>query len=467
MKQTLRFNKVIKFIIITGDLCLLNSIFISFYHNFDYQNLGSKSNDLLLQLLVLLNLIYILFNYHSGVILHRRFVRPENIMVRAFRNTSIHAIVFIALVSLAHFCQLTISFYLAFYLTFLITLIVYRLSFRSVIKFYRRSGGNSRTVIFVGCGDNIAELYHQMADDATSGFRIIGYFSNAPSTTFPKELCHLGKPEEALNYLCCHNIEQVYCGLPSAYSDIIIPIINYCENHLIHFLSVPNIRNYLKRRMYFEMIGNVPVLSIRREPLKQPENQLIKRLFDIVFSLLFLSTLFPIIFIIIGVAIKISSPGPILFRQKRSGEDGKEFWCYKFRSMRVNIECDTLQATQNDPRKTRLGNFLRKSSIDELPQFINVLLGNMSVVGPRPHMLKHTEQYAALIDKYMVRHFIKPGVTGWAQVTGYRGETNELWQMEGRVQRDIWYLEHWTFALDLYIIYRTVMNAVRGEKEAY
>ena len=155
------------------------------------------------------------------------------------------------------------------------------------------------------------------------------------------------------------------------------------------------------------------------------------------------------------------------FKQMRSGEENKEFWCYKFRSMRVNKDSDKVQATLNDPRKTRLGNFMRKTSIDELPQFINVLLGDMSVVGPRPHMLKHTEEYSKLIDKYMVRHLVKPGITGWAQVTGFRGETKELWQMEGRVERDIWYLEHWTFMLDLYIIYKTVKNAVRGEKEAY
>ena len=135
--------------------------------------------------------------------------------------------------------------------------------------------------------------------------------------------------------------------------------------------------------------------------------------------------------------------------------------------MRVNKDSDKLQATKNDPRKTRLGNFMRKSNIDELPQFINVLLGDMSVVGPRPHMLKHTEEYSKLIDKYMVRHFIKPGITGWAQTNGFRGETKELSQMEGRVKADIWYMEHWTLLLDLYIIYKTILNIVVGEKNAY
>ena len=313
----------------------------------------------------------------------------------------------------------------------------------------------------------MVELYEEMTADPTSGFRVVGYFAEHPSDNYPKECRYLGTPQEVIPYLKKSKAEQLYCGLASSHSKEIMPIISYCENNLIHFYSVPNVRNYLKRRMHLELIGSVPVLDIRQEPLAQPENRLAKRLFDIVFSLLFLCTIFPIIFIIIGLAIKITSPGPIFFKQKRSGEENKEFWCYKFRSMRVNKDSDKVQATLNDPRKTRLGNFMRKTSIDELPQFINVLLGDMSVVGPRPHMLKHTEEYSKLIDKYMVRHLVKPGITGWAQVTGFRGETKELWQMEGRVERDIWYLEHWTFMLDLYIIYKTVKNAVKGEKEAY
>ena len=278
---------------------------------------------------------------------------------------------------------------------------------------------------------------------------------------------YLGSPSEVIDYLQSHQVDQLYCGLPATESPLILPLINYCENHFIQFYCVPNIRTWLKRSVHLEMMGNVPLLSIREEPLAAVENRFIKRLFDVVVSGLFLCTLFPIIYIVVGIAIKLSSPGPIFFRQKRTGKSGCEFWCYKFRSMRVNADSDRLQATKNDPRKTRLGNFLRKSNIDELPQFINVFLGDMSIVGPRPHMLKHTEQYSALIDKYTVRHLIKPGVTGWAQVNGYRGETRELWQMEGRVRYDVWYLEHWSFTLDLYIIYKTVKNVIQGEKEAY
>ena len=192
-----------------------------------------------------------------------------------------------------------------------------------------------------------------------------------------------------------------------------------------------------------------------------------KRIFDIVFSLLFLCTLFIPILLIVTIVTELTMPGPVFFRQKRTGLNGKEFTCLKFRSMKVNAQADSLQATKGDSRVTRWGEIMRHTSLDELPQFINVLLGDMSVVGPRPHMLKHTEEYSQLIDKYMVRHYVKPGITGWSQVTGFRGETQTLDQMEGRVKGDIWYIEHWNFWLDLLIIFKTVANVFKGDEEAY
>lgn len=217
-----------------------------------------------------------------------------------------------------------------------------------------------------------------------------------------------------------------------------------------------------------ELLGEVPVLYIREEPLLLLDNRIIKRTFDLVCSTIFLCTLFPIVYIFVALIIKLTSPGPVFFKQKRNGLDGKEFYCYKFRSMKVNAQSDTLQATEHDPRKTKFGDFMRKTNIDELPQFINVFLGDMSIVGPRPHMLKHTEEYSKLIDKYMVRHLIKPGITGWAQVTGCRGETKELYQMEERIKKDIWYVENWSFWLDIRIIWMTVRNMImHNEKNAY
>lgn len=468
MQEIQRFNKVLKSCVLFGDLILLNLLLwgfeLFFGNRFWCDNCGS-----ILQGMALITLCYLLCNMHSGVILHRSVVRPEQIMIRVLRNMVPFVLLSICLLLLFHFEFSYSRLFGLFYIILILVIVSYRLAFRYFLELYRKQGGNVRKVILIGSHENMQELYHAMTDDPTSGYRVLGYFEDFPSDRYPSDVLYLGHPQEVNNFLEQNvgRVDQLYCSLPSARSAEIVPIVNYCENHLVRFFSVPNVRNYLKRRMHFEMLGNVPVLSIRREPLELLENRVIKRTFDIVCSTLFLCTVFPFIYIAVGIAIKMSSPGPVFFKQKRSGEDGKEFWCYKFRSMRVNTQCDTLQATEHDPRKTRIGEIIRKTSIDELPQFINVLKGDMSIVGPRPHMLKHTVEYSQLINKFMVRHFVKPGITGWAQVTGYRGETKELWQMEGRVMRDIWYIEHWTFLLDLYIMYKTVYNAIHGEKKAY
>jgi undecaprenyl-phosphate galactose phosphotransferase/putative colanic acid biosynthesis UDP-glucose lipid carrier transferase len=205
----------------------------------------------------------------------------------------------------------------------------------------------------------------------------------------------------------------------------------------------------------------------RREPLENSLNRIIKKIFDMCFSFLVIALLFPWLFPILMLIIKIESPGPVFFKQERSGRDNKPFSCLKFRSMRVNEGSHKKQAEKGDKRVTRFGAFMRKTSIDELPQFFNVLFGNMSVVGPRPHMLYHTQAYKELINNYLVRHYTKPGITGWAQVNGYRGETKELVDMENRVEFDIWYIENWSLLLDIKIIIKTVLNVFHGEKNAY
>jgi len=240
----------------------------------------------------------------------------------------------------------------------------------------------------------------------------------------------------------------------------------FCDANLVRFYYIPRMFGNYRLSLKPEMMGDTLTYTNHLEPLSSTTNKLTKRLFDVTVSIISCICMIPII-PIIAIIIKIQSPGPIFFKQERTGFAGKTFFCYKFRSMHVNKDADLEQATENDPRKFAFGNFMRKTNIDELPQFWNVLRGNMSIVGPRPHMLHHTEIYSELIDKYMVRHFCKPGITGWAQVTGFRGETKELWQMEERVERDIWYIEHWTFMLDIKIIYKTIKSVIIPDKHAY
>lgn len=346
------------------------------------------------------------------------------------------------------------------------TLLVLRLVARRIIQYLRSRGRNVHRVVLVGGSENLAEIWQEMRNPFY-GYHVLGYFNDEPIDAFPEGLTYLGQVADCIPYMEAQSVQQLYCSLPSARADDIRPLINWCEANFVRFFSVPNVRNYLKRRMQVERLGDVTVLTIHEDPLLSLGNRIIKRTFDLVLSSLFMIPFWLIIFPAVAICTKVFQPGPVFFRQKRNGLNGKIFYCYKFRSMKVNKDADRVQATLNDPRKTKFGNFLRKSSIDELPQFINVLRGDMSVVGPRPHMVKHTEEYSALIDKYMVRHWVRPGITGWAQVNGARGETRELWQMEDRIRKDIWYVENWSLWLDIRIIWLTVRNAIVGDKQAY
>lgn len=466
MKQLIsERSEMIRNVVILGDFVLLNFSMLLIYF------ILKKTDPLVVAFplntyLGLANLCYIPCISIFKVILHYRIVRPEQIVARLFGTIGLHLVFFLTMLILIKVSNFSRWYVLYFYLLFCLLLICWRLGVRHFVKSMRTRGVNIRKVTLVGGGDNMFELQDVMGD-VTYGYQVEGTFFKGDADISPSTPSYQAEMRRLKEWLPSHPVQELYCGLPSVCKDDVLSLIRYCENNMIRFYSVPNVRNYLKRQLQLTLLGEVPVLSIRREPLQNPMNRLVKRTFDLLCSSLFLVTVFPFLYIIVGAVIKLTSPGPIFFKQERNGENGKIFWCYKFRSMKVNKDSDTLQATKDDPRKTKFGNFLRKSNLDEMPQFINVFLGDMSIVGPRPHMLKHTEEYSHLIDKYMMRHLVKPGITGWAQVTGFRGETKELSQMEGRVRRDLWYIENWTFLLDLRIMFMTVANMFKGEKNAY
>jgi putative colanic acid biosynthesis UDP-glucose lipid carrier transferase len=261
--------------------------------------------------------------------------------------------------------------------------------------------------------------------------------------------------------------EEVFFIKTAISNEHLYNLIQELDKITIRVRIIPDFFNFYTKPQNLSFIGNIPLLSLRREPLESLFNRMLKRGFDIIFSIFIIIGFISWIFPILAILIKLESKGPVFFRQKRSGRDSKPFWCYKFRSMYTNMDSDILKATKSDIRITRIGSFIRKTSIDELPQFFNVLFGNMSIVGPRPHMLSQTMSYSTLVDKYMIRHFVKPGITGWAQVNGYRGEIAKFEDLEKRVEHDIWYLENWAFLLDVQVILLTIYYVIVGQKNAY
>lgn len=328
---------------------------------------------------------------------------------------------------------------------------------------------NEINVIFVGADDNNVRLFEEIKHGfSTFSYNVQGFFTSSLLNNIPSESKFLGKISDVCGFLKGNAVDTVLCSLnPARSEDDINRIIRYCEDNFIAFYYVPNMEGYPHRHMHFDQWGEVTVIRLHNEPLADPYKRYLKRGFDLLFSAIFLLTAFIPIFIFVAIGTALSSPGPIFFKQKRTGYNGRSFSMLKFRSMRVNADADKLQATKDDPRKTKFGNFLRRTSIDELPQFINVIKGDMSIVGPRPHMERHTEQYSQIIDGYLVRHLCKPGLTGWAQVNGCRGETKAVEEMAERVRHDIWYIENWSLLLDMRIVLKTLMQIFKGDKQAY
>jgi len=320
-------------------------------------------------------------------------------------------------------------------------------------------GGNLRKVVIVGNGKSVEQLINFFNDNPDYGYKLEHVFDLLENKK--------NQIEECFNFVMLYKIDEIYCSLSNLTNNDLNKFIDFTDNNLKILKFLPDNKEILSRNLIFDYYDYIPIISLRNIPLDKTTNMYIKRIFDIVFSLIIivgiLSWLTPVLF----VFIKLESKGPIFFKQKRNGLNYDEFYCYKFRSMSLNAIADLEQVSKNDPRITNVGKIIRKTSIDELPQFLNVLLGDMSVVGPRPHMVSHTEMYARRIDKFMVRHFIKPGITGLAQTKGFRGEVETDNDIIFRVKYDIFYLENWSLLLDIKIIYLTIYNAIKGEDKAY
>lgn len=335
--------------------------------------------------------------------------------------------------------------------------LLWRRSWRAQLIDYKQ-------VIVVGSGKLGVELKRVIEAEMILGYRVLGFFDDVKDSADQQFL--LGGLDEAIPFAKRNKVKEIFCVLPDSSLKKIQALMREADREMIRFKVVPDIQDYFRKNVMVQWFGHLPVLSARTEPLEIKINQVLKRGFDLILSSLVIVLILSWVVPILGLLIKLGSPGPVFFRQLRSGKDNEPFYCLKFRSMVVNADADLVQATKSDERITRLGAFIRRNSIDELPQFINVFLGEMSIVGPRPHMLQHTAEYSALIDQFMVRHLVLPGITGWAQVKGFRGETIAQDSMEERVKADIWYLENWSLLLDMKIVFLTAWHVIIGNENA-
>lgn len=452
------------------DWLTFNIVFLLFYYIgcFSFFKWGDSFGTYFL----VANIAYVIALQFVQVSFHHRQSQPAMVL----NNTSRTSVMFTVLYTsfLGVFTDVyvpgVLSSLLLAVVVFLATTLE-RLSLRNYLIRQRSVGRDSVKVVILGTG-GMAQRVANVLTNGWNGYQLLGYFSREGDPGLVNGVTgeaveRLGGLDDIGAFLDKTHVDELYINKIPSGSGAFKELMKQCDKGMTRAFYVPTTFYGEFRKAKVKEFGDIYVLSQYNEPLRDVRNRMKKRLFDFVVSLLFLCTLFPIIFVVVYIVSKLTMPGPLFFKQKRTGYDGRDFWCYKFRSMKVNKDSDTVQAVKDDPRVTKWGAFMRHTNIDELPQFINVLKGDMSLVGPRPHMLAHTDYYSELISDYMIRHYVKPGITGWAQTHGERGETKTVDDMRRRVEKDIWYIEHWSFWLDIQIMFKTISDAIHGDDKAY
>ncbi len=362
--------------------------------------------------------------------------------------------------------QVSRFFVFSFMTIFAIGLFFNRFLYLGIRNYFKSKDYLVNNIIILGYNETALKLSSYFEQESINT-NLIGFVEDEKNI---KELTHYPVLSDIKNLIQVakdYDVQEIFSTITPEQNSYIYELITQAENACIRFKVVPDLSHFFNKPVVVDFIRDLPVLSLRSEPLDDVGNKLKKRILDIVVSGLVIIFILSWLIPIVALLILLESRGSIFFSQKRTGKNNLPFNCLKFRSMKPNKDSELKQATKNDMRITRVGRFLRKTSLDEFPQFINVFKGEMSLVGPRPHMLKHTDDYSQIVDQYMIRHFLKPGITGWAQINGFRGEITEPKQIKLRVQNDLWYLENWSIWLDIKILFLTVYTIIKGDKQAY
>lgn len=391
-------------------------------------------------------------------------------IIAILKTISFQFISIVILIFLFNEYNLRRTFILVYSVSLTILIVTQKYVLRRYLNYLRTKGRNIRNLLIIGAGEVGQNFYESIKNNPHYGYRLIGFLDDSK-----KELLngkYLGKIEMLETLFDKMRIDEVIIALPNYAIEKLEWVMATCNQHTTRVKIIPDYFKFLSERFEISTFGRFPVISVRTDKLNEFHWRLIKRGFDTLFSLLLFIFVFSWLFPIIALIIKLTSPGKVFFRQERWGRNNKKFYAYKFRSMKeglkdVDENGKYLQAKKEDPRITKIGKILRKTNLDELPQFINVLKGEMSIVGPRPHPTPLNLESKEKIRYYMLRHLVKPGITGWAQINGCRGETETKEKMQRRIDHDLWYIENWSFWLDIQIIILTIWHMIKGDKNAY
>jgi len=352
------------------------------------------------------------------------------------------------------------------FLAFGFSLLLNRFLYLGLNIYFKKSNRLFNKVIIIGYNNTAKKLARYFLEEGLN-IQLVGFTEESLNVMELSNYPILSEIKNTVLIAKKMGVQEIFSTIPPEQNQYIYTILHEAERECIRFKVVPDFTSLIKTPVVIDYIRDLPILSLRRDPLDNAGNQIKKRILDVAVSLLVVIFILSWLIPFIGIFILIESAGPVFFSQQRSGKNNKKFKCLKFRSMYVNQEADTVQATKFDLRVTRVGAFLRRTSLDEFPQFINVLIGEMSLVGPRPHMVKHTSDYSKIVDNFMIRQFLKPGITGWAQINGFRGQITDHQQIKSRVTSDLWYLENWTIWLDIRILFLTVYKVFKGDENAF
>jgi len=447
-----RYSKYLRLINISFNILLIN---LTFWY-FDKSINNNPSH------ILFINFSWLIIAYLSNFYNTYRYIDLTKLIARLILQFTVFTLAYFSFYALNQKLFDT-SIQIKIFTVVFIGLLITRLVFFFALRTYRIRGGNYRRVIIIGNSVNEKDLQNFFINRTEFGYKYFGFFSDKKTNN----KYYLGNIIDTFDYIMQNSIDEIYCSLGELTKEQVKKFIRFADENYKTLKFIPKAENLITNELNVEYYDYIPVVTLRNNPLSRPLEKYAKRLLDIIFSLFvivfILSWLSPILLILI----KLETKGSLFFKQTREGLNGNRFYCYKFRSMQPNNLENVIQTAKNDERITKIGKFIRRTSIDELPQFFNVFLGSMSVVGPRPHMVSQGNKFKEIVDKYTVRHFVKPGITGLAQIKGFRGEITKKSDIQNRVKFDIFYIENWSLLLDIKIILLTILNAFKGEENAF